>query len=72
MKNQLERQRRYVDPPYVKEAFLRLSDAGYDDDAIFEMCIWVLSAEYFRVLKHKKAWDMECYGNDLNQLPVMP
>jgi len=72
MMRQLERQRSCDDPPYVKEAFLRLSDAGYDEDTIFEKCMWVLAAEYFRALALKQAWDMERYGRGLNRLPVMP
>lgn len=72
MMQQLERQRRCDDPPYVKEAFFRLSNAGYDEDIIMEMCMWVLAAEYFRALALKQAWDMERYGYGLNRLPVMP
>jgi len=69
---QLEQQRRCDNPPYVKDAFRRLSDAGHGEDAIFEMCMWVLAAEYFRMLILKRPWDMERYGRGLKRLPVMP
>ena len=72
MIRQIEQQRRCDDPPYVKETFRRLGDAGYDNDAILEMCVWTLAAEYFRVFALKQPWDMEKYGLGLMRLPVMP
>jgi hypothetical protein len=36
---QLEQQRRCDKPAYVKDALRRLSDAGYGDEAILEICV---------------------------------
>lgn len=69
---QLEQQRRCDDVPYVKDAFRRLTDDGHDQDAILEMCMWVLAAEYFKMLVLKQAWDVERYGRGMKRLPVMP
>ncbi len=72
MMQQLEQQRRCDDPPFVRDTFRRLGDAGQDEDAILEMCVWVLAAEYYRMLVLEQGWDDQRYGRNLNRLPVMP
>lgn len=68
----MEQQRKCDNSPYVKDAFRRLTNAGHSEEAILDMCVWVLAAEHFRALALKQAWDMERYGRGLNRLPVMP
>ena len=72
LRRQLEQQREYDNPPHVKDAFRRLTNAGHSEEAILDMCMWVLASEYFRTFVLKQALDMERYGSGLNRLPVMP
>lgn len=68
----IELQQKSNNPRELKDAYKRLKKSGYDDEAIRDMCVWVLAAEYFRMLVHKKAFDINRYALDFKRLPLMP
>jgi hypothetical protein len=60
------------DPPETREAFERLKGMGYSEPAAKKLLAAVVAAEVWRVMKHRRPFNVEAFVRDLAALPKLP
>ena len=59
-------------PPETKETFDRLVSEGLEEDEVRRLIGCIVASEFFEILKHRQAFDLDRYVKALKKLPELP